>query len=212
MLSFVFRKILNKKWMAISLLIGNLLLIAIAAASPMYSQAVLQRALMKGMGNYLTETNQYPGTIIVKSQFSPYLNVDDSAIEALGEYVFDFDEDMNTPSLEEVTRMSVTDARAKPVIQVQGTKMESLELVSYSDMEEHIEVIHGDLYSNEVTDHTIDVMVSENTLVRQNLSIGQELILELVRETATVDNCHPNDSGFVSMAYVIGEKLKQILK
>lgn len=41
---------------------------------------------------------------------------------------------------------------------------------------------------------------------------GLELILELVRETATVDNCHPNDSGFVSMAYVIGEKLKQILK
>lgn len=40
---------------------------------------------------------------------------------------------------------------------------------------------------------------------------GTELILELVRESATVDNCHPNDSGFVSMAYVIGEKLKQIL-
>jgi len=41
---------------------------------------------------------------------------------------------------------------------------------------------------------------------------GPELILELVRETATVDDCHPNDSGFVSMAYVLGEKLKRILK
>ena len=99
MLSFVFRKLLNKKWMAISLLIGNLLMIAIAAASPMYSQAVLQRALMKGMGNYLTETNQYPGTIIVKTQYSPYLNVDNTVIEALGEHVFRFDEEMNSPSL-----------------------------------------------------------------------------------------------------------------
>ena len=41
---------------------------------------------------------------------------------------------------------------------------------------------------------------------------GPDLILELVRETATVDTCHPNDSGFMSMAYVLGEKLKRILK
>lgn len=41
---------------------------------------------------------------------------------------------------------------------------------------------------------------------------GPDLILELVRETATVDTCHPNDSGFMSMAYVIGEQLKRILK
>lgn len=34
---------------------------------------------------------------------------------------------------------------------------------------------------------------------------------EIVRETALVDNCHPNDSGFVSMASVIYEKLKEIL-
>lgn len=45
MLNFVFRKIESKKWMVISLLVGNLLMIAIAAASPMYSQAVLQRTL-----------------------------------------------------------------------------------------------------------------------------------------------------------------------
>ena len=41
MLKFIFRKMLNKKWMTISLLVGNLLMVAIAAAVPMYSQAVL---------------------------------------------------------------------------------------------------------------------------------------------------------------------------
>lgn len=40
---------------------------------------------------------------------------------------------------------------------------------------------------------------------------GPDLI-ESVRESALVDNCHPNDCGFVSMAYVIGNKLKEILK
>lgn len=55
----------------------------------------------------------------------------------------------------------------------------------------------------------------ENAVARGDKNVyfipGPELILDLVRETATVDNCHPNDSGFVSMAYVVGNKLREIL-
>ena len=40
---------------------------------------------------------------------------------------------------------------------------------------------------------------------------GTELLIELVRDAALVDNCHPTDAGFVSMAYVVGAKLKEIL-
>ena len=40
---------------------------------------------------------------------------------------------------------------------------------------------------------------------------GPDLI-ESVRESALVDGGHPNDSGFVSMAHVVGNKLKEILK
>lgn len=54
-----------------------------------------------------------------------------------------------------------------------------------------------------------------NALARGDKNVymidGPDLILDCVRENALVDNCHPNDSGFVSMAYVIGEKLKEIL-
>ena len=41
---------------------------------------------------------------------------------------------------------------------------------------------------------------------------GPELIGEDFIETATVDNCHPNDNGFLSMALKISETLKEILK
>ena len=41
---------------------------------------------------------------------------------------------------------------------------------------------------------------------------GTELLLDLVREEALVDNCHPADGGFISMAHVIGQKLKEILE
>ena len=41
MLKFVLRKMLNKKWMVLALLIGNILLVSITAGNPMYTQAVL---------------------------------------------------------------------------------------------------------------------------------------------------------------------------
>ena len=71
MLKFIIQKLLNKKWMALSLFLGNVLLIAIACANPMYSQAVLQRALVREMRDYLISSNQHPGTIVARNSFSP---------------------------------------------------------------------------------------------------------------------------------------------
>lgn len=44
-----------------------------------------------------------------------------------------------------------------------------------------------------------------------HLITGPELIQEDMIETATVDNCHPNDSGFVSMANGLYQKIIQFL-
>ena len=40
---------------------------------------------------------------------------------------------------------------------------------------------------------------------------GPELLLDLVREEALVDNCHPADGGFISMAHVITQTLRKVL-
>ena len=65
MFKFVFNKMLNKKWMVLSLLIGNILLISIACVNPMYTQAVLQRMLTRNLADYMEENNRYPGTISI---------------------------------------------------------------------------------------------------------------------------------------------------
>lgn len=69
MIGFVKNKILSKKWMVISLLIGNILLISIAACSPMYSEAALQKLLNKEMVNLLESSGRYPGLVTVNSRF-----------------------------------------------------------------------------------------------------------------------------------------------
>ena len=69
MLGFVKNKIFSKKWMVISLLIGNILLISIAASSPMYSDAVLQRMLTKDLAEMM-ENRKNPGLIKIRSSYS----------------------------------------------------------------------------------------------------------------------------------------------
>ena len=62
--------------MVISLLLGNLLMISIAAAGPMYSEAALQRTLTQNLSNSYTETNKDPGAIILQAEFSTYKKAD----------------------------------------------------------------------------------------------------------------------------------------
>ena len=57
MFTLVFQKLWSKKWMIVSLLLGNLLMVSIASAGPLYSNAALQRALTRNLSTYYTETN-----------------------------------------------------------------------------------------------------------------------------------------------------------
>ena len=56
----------------------------------------------------------------------------------------------------------------------------------------------------------------ENALANADRNVyfipGPQLLNDAVRNTALVDNCHPNDSGFVSMANAVADVLRRILK
>ena len=41
---------------------------------------------------------------------------------------------------------------------------------------------------------------------------GCDLLDDSIAEAALIENCHPNDCGFASMARVLGGKLKEVLK
>ena len=67
MFKFVLQKMINKKWMVLALLIGNILLISITGANAMYGGAVLQRGLTKEMAAHFESSNTYPGLISVEA-------------------------------------------------------------------------------------------------------------------------------------------------
>ncbi|MCI9141326.1 MAG: ABC transporter permease, partial [Lachnospiraceae bacterium] len=186
MLSFVFRRIESRKWMVISLLIGNLLMIAIAAASPMYSRAILQRTLTRNLSDYYVEKNKYPGLIVLRGSYSTVLGrkkeADFDKVIRAGQMMEELQAELDVPALYSVTQLYINNVKALHELAVENRKNElTLRIASYSDQEEHLRIVNGEMYSGELDDHTFDVIVSERTFVEQSLLLGEEL--ELTRLT-----------------------------
>lgn len=67
MLFIVLRKILNNKGLIAALLVGSILAVAMISAIPMYTNAILQRMLVKDFESYQENNNEYPGRYVLEA-------------------------------------------------------------------------------------------------------------------------------------------------
>lgn len=211
MLSFVFQKIRNKKWMVISLLLGNLLMVAIASAGPMYSKAALQRTLTRDLSMYIEEENRNPGVIQVRSTYMASKDRE-KAVKNLEEGKQLFDQllaELDIPQIHKVTQYYKSSVSAKPDIVVDDRAKEfDFKITSYSDVEEHIRVINGEMYSAQLDGSTFEVLVNEKTFVQREMMLGQEFELPALKDASgnpyrmriagTFENSEAQDSYWIS--------------
>ncbi|MPN57461.1 hypothetical protein SDC9_205155 [bioreactor metagenome] len=66
----VFRKLLNNRWMFVCLLIGFLIIATVVSSIPMYTNAILQRVLIRDLQEHQVLYHEYPGTYRVSKSFS----------------------------------------------------------------------------------------------------------------------------------------------
>lgn len=182
MIRFVFRRMWNRKWMIAGLLIGNLLMIAIAAAAPMYSEAIMQRVLTRNLSDYLAENNRYPGNLSLESAYrKTYL--DKKGGPNLTE--FPLEElllENEVEVLYEITAYYRESLQAKPLPAAQDQEGLMIKLTAYSGVQDHIQVVNGALFSGEISDNTFDVIVNEKTFMTNGLMLGQEFELSALKD------------------------------
>ncbi len=179
MLRFILRKLINKKWMAICLLIGNLLLIAVAASNPIYSDAVLQRTLTKTLSQKLTETNSYPAEITLKNNISSInISNDTTALSAKTlQQTKDLPDRMHTPVRMTVEEYAVSTTQAVLEGDRSDGKKRNLSFGYLSDFEQHSQIISGVSPSDTVKDGVIEAIASERLLQQQDILVGEEFVL-----------------------------------
>ncbi|MBO7515818.1 MAG: hypothetical protein J6T47_09365, partial [Lachnospiraceae bacterium] len=174
MLRFLFQKMLHKKWLVFSLIIGNVLLFAIAASHPMYKEAAVKRMFLDEFTRYTEETNTHPALMSFHLKRMSYSQ--QPIYEKIQERVDGLPERLGVPYEYSICyryQMQQTAVWVKP----RSGSPASLSL-SMSDMTEfsdHIDIISGRMYEPGINGREVEAIVSESTLIKNDLVVGDVL-------------------------------------
>ena len=174
MIQFVIQKMLNKKWMVLAVLIGNVLLFSIAAATPVYTETVLQRSLENAFGKYIEENNRYPMAYQVRTTAYPK---DKSYIAEKTAVLQELQETFDLPLRESVIYETLSDDGSSSDLERDDRKV-SVKVSCMTDFTDHIKMIQGELYGTSMdSEGIIEGVVSEKALQEQHILLGEVVTL-----------------------------------
>lgn len=183
MFRFMMQKIRHKKWLVLCMLIGNVLLVAVAAGYPMYKEASLQRMLSDEFDRYQAETKTYPGLIKMTATemkgelMQEFLEIEDYAGRVLGE--------LKMKQKEWVVCQNLSSAKAVSNLVRADATEQTIKIASLSRLPEHSEVILGRMYADTVTeDGCLEAVVTEACFVEKNILLGEEFTFKGLKDRA----------------------------
>jgi putative ABC transport system permease protein len=177
------QKILHKKWMMISLLVGITLLVAVAVSHTMYQDASLAWMLAQDFDEYIESNNADPGLMqITGKQNKNTLSTDDFAMaEELAENV--------------CTDLGFTQTGSIRLDEMEQTKVESevtkgndspeskISISHMSDLPEHVTVISGEMYSEEPgEDGCLEAVVTLKAAIERDYLVGEILDSKFMKD------------------------------
>ncbi len=172
MLRLMLQKLLYKKWLIISLLIGNILLVAIAASYPMYRDASLQKMMITEFDNYMESYKMYPSQISLEHSMDNEKQVNDFwEMEKKSNTICD---ELDLTMDKKVTEYGIPNVNCIPT---ESRDIENsakvVNLISMSDFKEHSTILAGSEFSDSLSkEGYIDVVVSQQTFQFKDLLIG----------------------------------------
>lgn len=175
MLRFMLQKLMHKKGLVISLLIGNILLIAVASSHAMYKSSSLQRMLTNEFTEIVEETNKHPLMFTLTHSVNK-LNSSAAFFETkqVAESLCDY---FGLPEEIFVNNYYLTSSRAVSTEnRIDNASEKSAQIATLTGFEDHIEIVSGRLYGSQPDENgCFEAVVSESALVKLNLLVGETL-------------------------------------
>ena len=178
MLRVMIQKIWHKKWMVMCLLLGSILLIATVVSFPLYRNAAFDRMLTDEFNNYLSDKGEWPTinrivAISKKDKGGKY-------IKKMEDVIYGMSDELGVTEKMNVFYYLHDKKKAKTTMKRDNMGDLSLRLGSLTDLPAHTKVLSGAMYSESgISDEgAYEVVVSQNTMVKMNLLIGEVLEFE----------------------------------
>lgn len=175
MFRFMIQKLLHKKWMVICLLIGNILLIAVASSNPMYKNASLQRTLTKTFSDYIETNGENPAVITLESAMTKGSGNEEDykKMDNLSKTLLD---DIGLAQTDTVHYISTMKSNASSLMERDdNNKGHTMRIASMTGLDEHVSMLAGKMYSDKPQDGVIEAIVSQKAFVKANLLLDEQL-------------------------------------
>lgn len=173
MIRFIKQKLIHKKWMVVCLLIGNILLAAIASSNPMYRDAALEKTLKSKYSAYIEENNAYPGVLTFEASMNAgkgheesFKDMQDTAVGAA--------EELNVEQKYLISMIETSKLRGE-FLQSRGNKTttKSIRIAAMSELSEHVNILAGESYSDGLLeDGSIPVILSQRAMTKLDVILG----------------------------------------
>lgn len=173
MLTLLFRKMRNTKWMVICLLIGFIMATAMTSAIPIYMDASLQRMLIKDMQAYQEENNEYPGVYAVSKTIVSGTSAKNQRAAVNNVYAKSADR-FNQLLVPFITYKCYTADSYLYVSSIESEELSMLKLGGMSEIDDHITIVEGRMYEpGKRDDGVYEVICTEKSLQLTQLTLNQ---------------------------------------
>lgn len=166
--------------MILCLLIGSILTVAMVSSVPIYTNGVLQRMLTKDLEEYQKNFGSFPGRYSVKGKLHYYTGDGDERVNAyrwFDERIVRFPEQLNVPVIVQNKSLIADNLIAVPEIQrEEKPKKRFFKLEAIDAFTEHAAIINGRMFSDEIKDGIIEVVVTEQAFDALDLRLDEVYI------------------------------------
>ncbi|MCS7461092.1 FtsX-like permease family protein [Paenibacillus doosanensis] len=182
-LVMIMRKMIKNKWLEFSLLLGLIISVGLVSSMPIYTNAILQRLLVKDLELLQENTLQYPGIFWTSTYITGELKPADAkqAIRDADDYMVHtaqprFQLPINSYVIERATdKYNLVPADAG---KIDGTVKRLADITALSDLEDHVRLIDGKFPAAEPVNGVVEVAVVDQALTNLKMVVGQEFEIE----------------------------------
>lgn len=176
MIKSVLNKIANNFWLFMCLTVGSLLIAAILSSIPIYTNGALRKMLTNDLNRFVTTDNGYdsPGQMHTEIWFDrEYSGMGIIAtIDETDEYMNQVYANSDVVVSENYTSFSVR--RLRPTSDMLLTRDGNYRIKTMTNIEDHVKIIEGRMFSDKVRDGVLEVIVSSEEYNNNNMVVGQE--------------------------------------
>ncbi|MBR6044519.1 MAG: FtsX-like permease family protein [Ruminococcus sp.] len=175
MLTLLFRKMRNTKWMVLCLLIGFIMASAMMSTIPIYMNASLQRMLVKDMEEFQRDNDIYPGVYSASHELKMDITVDaqrEDTEKTLDLITKSYDE-LNCPAQNSKTYIADTYMYVAASSLDDGESPPRFTIGGMTGIEDHVSIISGRMFQKGKTDDGVfEVIATEKALKVTRLTVG----------------------------------------